>query len=290
MDGLSFSKMHGAGNDFIVTECAPGSFAEHLAGKTDNAPEKVRALCDRRLGIGADGIIFLKQLGPKRFRMIFFNRDGSRAGMCGNGLRCAALFAERHWETADANRELLFETDSGTQKARVLPGGNAAAGTVRIEIALNSPFRRMEKLAGLTLFAGTAGVPHAVAVVKDLEDVDVLKTGSFLRNHTLFQPEGTNVDFVEYPPENAEGIFRIRTYERGVEDETPACGTGIVSAGAVLHEFFHAGEKLRFLSRSGDRLDVDILREGNILKAAGLTGPAAEIFRGVLTEEVFGTL
>lgn len=281
MDDLSFSKMHGAGNDFIVAECTPDSFAERLANGTD-AAEKIPLLCDRRLGIGADGVILLKNLKRNRFRMTFFNRDGSRAGMCGNGLRCAALFAKRHMETVPGNGTFFFETESGEQKARVLSDG-PAEGMVRIEITLNDPFRRVDAIPGFTLYAGTAGVPHAVVLLQNTDTLNMRETGSFLRNHPFFQPGGTNVDFVEYPAKNADGVHRIRTYERGVEDETPACGTGIVAAGAVLHKFFHSGENLRFLSRSGDRLDVDISRECNILRRAGLTGPAAEVFRGTLT-------
>ncbi len=269
---IEFTKMHGAGNDFVVL-FNPAAPAEDLP---------VTGLCDRRTGIGADGLMVLRPLGQGVFRMEFFNNDGSRAGMCGNGLRCAGLFAAR----ISGQSVNTFRTDSGDLTAEVL-SDNGKSGRVRIMIRKNQAFRDCGMIAGFHVYYGTAGVPHAVVPVPDVSAVDVAAAGRALRHHPFFAPDGTNVDFVETEPE----LHRIRTYERGVEDETPACGTGIVSAGFVLHEFFRKEKKVCFLSRSNAELEVEILQDCNILlnktpdavsDGAYLTGPAEESFRGVI--------
>ncbi len=269
---IEFTKMHGAGNDFVV-----------LFNPVCAVPDvSVSALCNRRTGIGADGLIVLRPLAQGVFRMEFFNNDGSRAGMCGNGLRCAGLFAAR----ISGQRVNTFRTDSGDLTAEVL-SDNGKSGRVRIMIRKNLAFRDCGIIAGFRVYYGIAGVPHAVVPVPDVSAVDVVSVGRNLRYHPFFAPDGTNVDFVETEPE----LHRIRTYERGVEDETPACGTGIVSAGVVLHEFFQKGKKVCFLSRSNAELEVEILQDCNILlnktpddvsDRAYLTGPAEESFRGVI--------
>lgn len=271
---FQFTKMHGAGNDFIVILCANPESAESLF-RNAPSPERIRKACDRRVGIGADGLFFLTPLAPDRFKMDFYNNDGSRASMCGNGLRCAALFAGR----CASQKELIFETDSGELGVRVLED-DGISGRVRITILQNEPFRSCGELNGYPVCFGVAGVPHAVAVVPDVDAVDVDAEGRALRYHEAFAPAGTNVDFIESVP-RADGFFRIRTYERGVEAETPACGTGISSSAIVLHQFYGKNEKVSILSRSNDILDVEILKENSILKGVALTGPAVSVFSGV---------
>lgn len=273
---LDFTKMNGAGNDFLVVLCTPGSTAEKFLSSPTLETE-ISRVCDRRRGVGADGFIFLTPLPePCHFRMNFFNNDGSGASMCGNGLRCAGLFASEH----GGGTEPVFETDGGTLTAEVLSAAvpPAAPGLVRISIQVNEPFRALGELNGFpSVYVGTAGVPHAIVPVENVDDIDIVAAGRALRYHPAF-PDGTNVDFVELSGD----IHRIRTYERGVEDETPACGTGITSAGIVLHDFVKKSKKVRFLSRSGAVLDVDISQDGNILKGETvfLTGPAEATFSG----------
>lgn len=269
---FQFTKMHGAGNDFVVLLCTAGSPESAFRDAPD--PARIRKVCDRREGIGADGLFFLSPLGSNRFKMDFYNNDGSRASMCGNGLRCAGLFASRYAKRS----ELIFETDSGELSTHVL-ADDGVAGRVRITILQNEPFRPCGELNGYPVYYGVAGVPHAVAIVPDVDAVDVDAQGRALRYHEAFAPAGTNVDFIESVP-RADGVFRIRTYERGVEAETPACGTGISSSGIVLHQFLEKSEKVRILSRSNDILEVEILKENSILKGVALTGPAVSVFSG----------
>lgn len=273
-DRIHFCKMQGAGNDFIVVFCEPGSTEEKLRDSASKTEEIMR-LCSRKLGIGADGLLFLtRQARETVFKMDFYNCDGSRAAMCGNGLRCAALFAARR---CGGGKTPVFLTDSGELKTEVISAENP--GVARITIKINEPFRDLGDTDGFRVCFGIAGVPHAVVPVDDTDRIDVEAAGRFLRNHAVFGPAGTNVDFVELAEK--DGAHRIRTYERGVEGETLACGTGIVSAGTVLHQFFNAGKKVRFLSRSGDILQVDISQDGYILTEVYLTGPAQETFEGI---------
>ncbi len=271
---FQFTKMHGAGNDFAVILCDRAGSPESMFRDIPDSARIVRA-CDRRIGIGADGLFFLTPLGTNRFKMDFYNNDGSRASMCGNGLRCAGLFAGRYAKTSD----LIFETDSGELCTSVL-ADDGVSGSVRITILQNEPFRFCGELNGYPVYYGVAGVPHAVAVVPDVDAVDVAAEGRALRYHEAFAPHGANVDFLEQVP-RADGTFRIRTYERGVEAETPACGTGISASGIVLHQFLEKSEKVHILSRSNDILDVEILKENSILKGVALTGPAVSVFSGV---------
>ncbi len=269
MAEFRFSKMHGAGNDFIVSD---GKLHAYFAEN----PARPAALCHRKCGIGADGIFFLSEQGNGRWKMDFYNSDGSRAEMCGNGLRCAALYAARHSQGVD---KPVFETDAGTLATEVLsdPGGTGPA-QVRIDISVNGGFRHMGKISGHDVYFGNTGVPHAVVIVDDTEKIDVEKLGAELRYHGIFAPSGTNVDFAELRKIN--GAHRIRTYERGVEGETLACGTGICASALVLHEFFGEGQKVALLSRSGAELAVDIPENWNILCKIKLTGPAVEVCRG----------
>lgn len=277
---IQFSKMQGAGNDFIVICAAPGSDEERLRDTVTE--QQIARLCHRKLGIGADGLFFLSPVGGSaaRLKMDFYNCDGSRASMCGNGLRCASFFASR---LSGGTKTPVFETDSGVLSTQVL-ADHESRGEVRITVLVNEPFREVECAGSpFRIFYGVAGVPHAVVLLDtdDPEDFDVLTHGRALRYHPRFAPAGTNVDFVAAKV-GKNGAYAIRTYERGVEDETLACGTGISSAGAVFHLLDKNLQKVSFLSRSGDILQVDISGECNILKQVQLTGPAVEVFRGTV--------
>lgn len=269
-----FVKMHGAGNDFVVILCCEGALRECTFRDAPD-PARIVQACDRRIGIGADGLFFLTPLSGNRFKMDFYNNDGSRASMCGNGLRCAGLCAGRFAK----QNNLIFETDSGELTTSIL-SDDGVTGRVRITILQNEPFRFCGELNGYPVYYGVAGVPHAVAIVPDVDAVDVASEGRALRCHEAFAPHGANVNFLEAEP-RTDGLHRIRTYERGVEAETPACGTGISSSAIVLHQFCKKNEKVCLLSRSNDILDVEILKENSILKGVALTGPAVSVFSGV---------
>jgi diaminopimelate epimerase len=215
---IPFSKLNGSGNDFLLIDNRRGI----LRGV--DLPAFVEKVCDRSRSIGADGVIFIENSRRTDFRWRFYNADGSRAEMCGNGGRCAARFAV---ERGIARRTLGFETDAGLVRAEV------KGRTVKLQM---TPPHGLALAKSLTLggrkitysFLDT-GVPHAVLFVPDLEKIDLMGTGRGIRTHRVFAPRGTNVDFVRVK----DGTVWVRTYERGVEGETLACGTGAVAAGIL---------------------------------------------------------
>lgn len=272
MNLLKFSKMNGAGNDFVVVDCSVSSFVF--------TPESIRKICDRRRGIGADGLILLSRPripGCNQVVMAFFNCDGSPAELCGNGLRCAALFAHEH--RLSREKTITFSTGGGELAAEVI-----SRDTVRIELPVTEAFAKHEQTGGFTVFKGAVGVPHAVVRMDGLERADILRPGRALRYHEAFAPAGVNVDFLEFGHDFSEPVL-IRTYERGVEDETLACGTGIASSARVLADFFNAPGDLTFRTRSGDLIRTHLSEEnvGRII----LTGPAAEVYRGTALADNF---
>ena len=272
MNLLKFSKMSGAGNDFVVVDCSESAYVFTADG--------IRKLCDRRRGIGADGLILLSRSripGCAHVVMEFFNCDGSKAELCGNGLRCAALFALEHGLTREPS--ITFATGGGELAAEVI-----SSGMVRIELPVTEVFEKHENVGGFTVFKGAVGVPHAVLRMDGLDRADILRPGRELRNHPAFAPAGVNVDFLEFGHDFSEPVV-IRTYERGVEDETLACGTGIASSARVLARFFHAPADLTFRTRSGDLVRTH-LPDGNSARII-LTGPAVEVYRGTAPAERF---
>jgi diaminopimelate epimerase len=215
---IPFSKLNGSGNDFLLIDNRGGI----LRGV--DLPAFVGKVCDRSRSVGADGVIFIENSRRADFRWQFYNADGSRAEMCGNGGRCAARFAV---ERGIARRTLGFETDAGLIRAEV------KGRTVKLQM---TPPHGLALAKSLTLggrkitysFLNT-GVPHAVLFVPDLEKIDLMGTGRGIRTHRVFAPRGTNVNFVRVK----DGTVWVRTYERGVEGETLACGTGAVAAGIL---------------------------------------------------------
>lgn len=220
-----FYKMQGSGNDFIVIDNRAKTISPELM------PRWAKALCPHAFSIGADGIIFLEldDSGQAATRWHFFNADGSRAEMCGNGSRCATLLAHK---LGMAPAEHLMLTDAGTVHAQVFP----EAGEVEVQL---TPARDMAlnftlDLDGETVtahFANT-GVPHAVIVTDDVKSLDVKGLGAKVRYHKHFAPAGTNANFIQIL--SREELL-LRTYERGVENETHACGTGAAASVAVAH-------------------------------------------------------
>ena len=266
--------MHGAGNDFIL--------ADDSGLQWNRSPHFVATLCNRRLGIGGDGLIFLhKSPDQDCIRMDYFNCDGSAAAVCGNGLRCSASFAYRNG-LSGGKRKMIFLAGGKRLHAEIM---DAEGLSVKIELCLTEPFQEYQLPDAGTVYKGGMGVPHLIRIVPDTDSVDVRTEGCRLRFHKRFQPEGANVDFVSLPEERKRPVS-IRTYERGVEDETLACGTGCASAAVVLHQFFDFPENLSILSRGGDILEIEIIKECNILKGVFLTGPAVTVFEGELQEQI----
>lgn len=254
---IRFTKMHGAGNDFIMVDDRAVVFPMHDAAF-------IRRIASRRTGIGCDGIILLQPSASADVRMRFINPDGGEQDMCGNGARCLARFAH---DLGAAPATMKIETGAGIVQAEV-------AGE-RIRLDLTDPTDIQLDL-GLGLewpvdFVNT-GVPHAVVWVDDVQAVDVPRLGRALRHHERFAPGGTNADFARV---EADGSLVVRTYERGVEAETPACGTG--AAAAALLAARHGWVKLPATVHcaGGHDLVVD-----SVCGKTTLSGGAEYVFAG----------
>ena len=253
-----FWKMHGAGNDFILVD------DRALAFPATDISFIVR-LCDRRRGIGAEGTLLIQPSSTADFRMRFFNPDGSEADMCGNGAGCIARLA---FEIGAAPADMRIETAAGTVRAEILPP------LVRLHLPpakdwrlhLSSVWKNRER----PLHFVNSGVPHAVCVVDDLSAVDVAALGAFIRHHPLFDPAGSNADFIRITGPDS---LSIRTYERGVEAETLACGTGIAAAALVAEKLGLVRAPVKVKTAGGDTLEVSVF-------PLTLTGPAEHVFRG----------
>ena len=253
---VKFWKMSGAGNDFIMLDAKP-------AGRS--GPAMARALCDRRRSIGADGLLILTRR-KGRIRLDYWNADGSSA-FCGNGSRCAALWAKANGWMKGNN--IIIETSRGPLQARLTAKGRA-------EVVMPAPkgLRLGLKLKVLNQnvqahFVDT-GVPHAVVFVPDITKMEVKDLGRVIRFDKVFGKPGANVDFVQL---HKNKIF-LRTYERGVEDETLACGTGVMAAAFVARVLGHGGSPMSVVTRSGDRLSV------SFDSSARLEGPGRITFAG----------
>ena len=264
---LHFYKMNGAGNDFVVVDNRDLSLSL--------SREDIAALCDRHRGIGADGLLAVEPAEHGAdFRFRYYNADGGEAEMCGNGARCFGRFTA-HLGDEPAGR-VTFETIAGTLAADMVGD--------QVRIAMSTPRDTRPdtgvRIAGLDAeihFLNT-GVPHAVAFTDDLEAVDVRRCGAEIRHHAAFAPAGTNANFATVIE---PGHIAIRTYERGVEDETLACGTGMVAC-ALMHHLLHGGEPpVRVDVRGGDTLEIGFTRtaDGGFSDVT-LSGPADFVFEG----------
>ena len=268
---LSFVKMSGAGNDFVVADNRDGSLAE-----AEKAPLARRA-CRRRIGIGADGLILIERDGQRQdadYVMRYFNADGSEGELCGNGTRCAAVFAR---EIGAGGTSQRVATPAGVLRAEILAGSSGAA-TVRVAMARPSPIRRfrLSDLPGgeAELFALEVGVPHAIEVVPDVGVVDVDRRGPAIRRHASF-PAGANANFITL--DEGSGEIRLRTFERGVEAESLACGTGATAAVTVAHRFFDWPAVVPVRVASGDLIQIDCTGHAPLME-----GPVTRIYEGRL--------
>jgi diaminopimelate epimerase len=263
--------MTGSGNDFAMLD---GRFTS-----AERWPAtRVAAMCDRRSGVGADGLVILTPDAPGRVRMTYWNSDGSRAAMCGNAALCSARLAV-YLELA-APGELCLLTDAGVVPARS-GGGDDQAEIKLPDVEIPVEPAGLEPGPGERWLAlGTVGVPHLVVRVEDIEAVDVLRRGRALRFDAAAGPAGANVNFVAPSPDGAE-LWAIRTYERGVEGETLACGTGTVAAAVTLAARGEARLPLRFRSRGGPELLVRGELNGSRAHDLWLGGQGRLLFRGV---------
>lgn len=265
MRKMQFTKMVATGNDFIVIDARDkgGYFQENSLA---------RFLCERKTGVGADGVLVLEKSRKADFRMRIFNADGSVAEMCGNGLRCAVL-------SSGIKKKLIrIETMAGIYEASI-------AGKNIVKIKMEDPkdlkidFPIKVNSRSIKVNYIDMGVPHTVIFAQGLDEIDVERVGPSIRYHEKFKPRGTNVDFVEFMDE--ENI-KMRTYERGIEGETLACGTGAVAAAVITR-----------LKAQDSRLKVNVHARGGVLKVyfkkmdgkikdIYLEGEAREVFKGAI--------
>ena len=270
-EAILFTKMSGHGNDFIVID----NRGENLS---IDWSEKARSWCRRRGAIGADGILLVEKSNIADFKMRIFNADGSEAEMCGNGARCVAAFAVHR---KIARHCMTFETLAGVIQADVKDEDVSIKLTdpvlIKNSITLNTGD------VGLDVFFVNSGVPHTVVFkdgVKELSADEVRETGRMIRFHSLFQPAGTNVDFVEIL---GPGRIRVRTYERGVEEETPACGTGAVAAAIITSKFKNIGNPPVRVEMPGGTLSVTFKSKKDKFEDVWLSGKVDWIFNGEIT-------
>ncbi len=262
---IAFSKLSGSGNDFIIIDNLSGEL------NVEDFKEKIPLICRRRISVGADGVIIIEKSDRAHFRWRFFNSDGSEAEMCGNGGRCVARFA---YEKGIAPQKLAFETLAGIIRAEV------NGKSVKVEMIKPFGLKIDEKLnidgRELTYSFINTGVPHVVIFVDDIEAVDVEELGRKVRFHEAFKPSGTNVNFVSV----RDGKLFIRTYERGVEGETLACGTGATAAALIAIEKKMLSSPVTVITRSKEALKI--YKEGEQVFLEGLT---RWVYDGVLKEE-----
>ena len=267
MPKLRFTKMNGAGNDFVLID--------NRLGDLRRAGAQIAHLCDRHRGIGADGVLVLERAANGAdFRMRYYNADGGEAEMCGNGARCFARYADR---VAGPLPKLSFETPAGVIAA-------ALAGE-SVTLQMSEPKDLQLDLCVSSLGSEIrchyvdSGVPHVVVPVPAIAEVDVRKLGAALRHDPRFAPRGANVNFLE---RRGDKQIAIRTYERGVEDETLACGTGVVASALIFAATENVAGPIAVLVRGGDELSVDFKREGERFIDVTLSGPADFAFEGTV--------
>jgi diaminopimelate epimerase len=270
MKGTLFYKMTGSGNDFVMLD--------GRATKPERwSPARVRALCDRRNGIGADGLVILTPAASGTVRMSYWNSDGSHGAMCGNAALCSGRLSVELEMVPPGEFSLL--TDAGI--VRVISRAHHDEAEISLpDVDLPRQLPEVDTAAGERwLSLGTVGVPHLVVRVDEVEHADVLGRGGRLRSDPRVGPDGANVNFVGRNADDSPWL--IRTFERGVEGETLACGTGTVAAALALSSRSEASLPVRFRSRGGPELTVRAQVQGSRASGIWLAGQGRLLFRGV---------
>jgi len=273
MENIDFYKMSGSGNDFIIIDNRKRSVDE--AGLMNF----VANVCRRKMSVGADGLILIENADAVDFKWRFFNSDGSVAEMCGNGARCAARFA---YMKGIAGTEMSFETEAGIIHAKV------AKNQVKIKMPdpadLKTDYALELENSTLSVSSVNTGVPHVVVEADNIDDIEVVKLGREIRFHDVFDPAGTNVNFVCLQNDD---IVAIRTYERGVEDETLACGTGAIACAIVISYKKKIKSPVKVMTRSGGYLYIYYKVKQDRFYDIFLEGDARIIYKAQLWEDAW---
>ena len=254
---LTFYKYQGTGNDFVMIDNRTGFFPK------DNI-QLIEKLCDRRFGIGADGLILLENHERYDFKMVYYNSDGNESSMCGNGGRCLVAFA-KHLKVIE-NKAALEAVD-GYHYATIDSNGIVSLQMKDVAVIKNN---------SNYIFLNT-GSPHHVELVNDLETLDIKAEGAKIRYSDLYGKVGSNVNFVN---QIANNIFAVRTYERGVEDETLSCGTGATAVAIAMHQTGKTTNNIIDINVEGGKLKVQFEENNGIYTNVFLIGPAAMVFEG----------
>ena len=273
MRKINFLKISGSGNDFIIIDNRKSIIKE------DTQPEFVKNVCRRKMSVGSDGLILIEDTDTADFKWRFYNSDGSVAEMCGNGARCAARFALLN---NIAGKQMVFETIAGRVTAIV--------NQETVKIGMPDPF---DMRTGYTLALSDAslivssintGVPHVVVLKENIDDIDVLKTGEEIRFHKEYAPAGTNVNFAT---RIGSDLIGLRTYERGVEDETLACGTGSIASALVMSVLEGMISPVKVRTKSGGILVIHFKKTADKFTDIFLEGDARVIYKGELMEDAW---
>ncbi len=254
---MHFFKYQGAGNDFILLD--------NRIGEIRLTAPQIQKLCDRRLGIGADGLMLLNTSTEADFQMSYFNADGNPGSLCGNGSRCMIRFAH---DLGIRKTRYDFLASDGLHQAEILPDGN-------IRLQMHDVNRLEATDQGFFLDTGS---PHVVRVVNDLEKLDVDQVGRSIRHHPLFAPGGTNVNFLQRTSD--PGQIRVRTFERGVEAETLSCGTGVTACALVLAQLDQTIRETHIHTAGGDLRVSYQTNDFEQFRDIWLMGPAKRVFEG----------
>lgn len=257
---IKFSKYQGAGNDFVLIDDR-----ENKLKNIDN--KLVAELCDRRFGIGADGLMLLTKHGDYDFEMVYYNADGNMGSMCGNGGRCVVAFA-KHLRIIDS--ETNFLAVDGPHYAKITAEGN----WVELQMIDVDTINRDGNA-----FVLNTGSPHYVTAVENLASLDVFTVGKGIRNNDTYKAKGINVNFVE---DKGDHLF-VRTFERGVEDETYACGTGVTAVAMAMAQQKQPGYIETPIKVLGGKLQVNFIYDGTKYTNVFLCGPAEKVFEGELS-------
>ncbi|MBK0369965.1 diaminopimelate epimerase [Flavobacterium agrisoli] len=256
---IEFYKYQGTGNDFVMIDNRSEFFPKENV-------QIIERLCDRRFGIGADGLILLENDSNTDFKMVYYNADGNESSMCGNGGRCLVAFAQ---QLGVINSKTIFIATDGLHHASVDQNGLVALQMIDVpEIDFHENYT----------FLNT-GSPHHVELVPDLEQCDVKGKGAQLRYSDLYAPKGSNINFVKKINDNT---FALRTYERGVEDETLACGTGATAVAIAMNATGQTNETKLNMNVEGGQLEVYFEKRGASYTNVFLKGPAQFVFKGTI--------
>lgn len=266
---LHFTKMVASGNDFVVIDRSRAQAQEK------RLKQLAQFLCNRKFGIGADGLLFLEQSQKADMRMRIFNADGSEAQMCGNGARCVAYYLRLKKLRGHAGKSITIETAAGIIKSFVNGSNVKIKLTDPKGIKLDVPIIVNSRKIRVNFI--NTGVPHVVIFSQGLDKINVTDIAPFIRYHKRFAPKGTNVNFIEVLDDNS---FKIRTYERGVEDETLACGTGSVASALIFSLKNNTRDTISVHTKSGEVLKVYFNRDAYCFSDVWLQGKAGIVFQG----------